>query len=101
MQVIHSALTINVDRVDLSDVPSERRQEAVRHALAAEARTPFDLVASPPFRVRLFRLRETEHVLVLAMHHIISDGWSLDVLYGELAKLYEGNCGRTPIKLPP
>lgn len=100
VQVIHSALTINVDRVDLSDVPSERRQEAVRHALAAEARTPFDLVASPPFRVRLFRLRETEHVLVLAMHHIISDGWSLDVLYGELAKLYEGNCGRTPIKLP-
>jgi NRPS condensation-like uncharacterized protein len=56
---------------------------------AEEARRPFDLSQSPLLRAKLLRLGEEEHVLVLTMHHIISDDWSLGVLFRELGTLYE------------
>ncbi len=56
------------------------------HVLAIEARTPFDLVAGPPVRLRLVRLAADHHVLVLTAHHIICDGWSINTLLSELAE---------------
>ncbi|MBW8873679.1 MAG: non-ribosomal peptide synthase/polyketide synthase [Acidobacteria bacterium] len=56
---------------------------------AAEARRPFDLARGPLLRVRLLRLAAEEHLLLLTLHHIVSDGWSLGVLVGEVAALYE------------
>jgi amino acid adenylation domain-containing protein len=56
--------------------------------LQADASTPFDLVEGPPIRAQLFRLSETAHALVLTAHHIICDGWSINVIITELAETY-------------
>ena len=56
--------------------------------LQADASTPFDLVEGPPIRARLFKLSETAHALVLTAHHIICDGWSVNVIVTELAEIY-------------
>jgi Non-ribosomal peptide synthetase modules and related proteins len=59
--------------------------------LCAEARRLFDLAAGPLIRVHLFRLAAEQHVLLVALHHITCDGWSLDVLMRELCALYASN----------
>ncbi|SFL87825.1 amino acid adenylation domain-containing protein, partial [Rugamonas rubra] len=61
---------------------------ALAHWRELEARAPFDLAAGPLLRARLLRLAAQEHVLLLTMHHIVSDGWSMGVLADELARLY-------------
>ncbi|HEX8272375.1 MAG TPA: non-ribosomal peptide synthase/polyketide synthase [Longimicrobiaceae bacterium] len=78
--------TLPVD--DLSGLdPSEREAETTRRA-AEDAARPFDLAAGPLFRARLLRLADREHVLLLCMHHVASDGWSMGVLLRELSALY-------------
>ena len=56
--------------------------------LQADASTPFDLVEGPPIRARLFKLSDASHALVLTAHHIICDGWSINVIITELAEIY-------------
>ncbi|HYR09198.1 MAG TPA: amino acid adenylation domain-containing protein, partial [Longimicrobium sp.] len=74
---------------DLSSLDADERQlEAVRRA-ADEAVRPFDLAAGPLFRAALLRLADDEHVLLLTLHHAVTDGWSMGVLYREIAALYE------------
>src|SRR5215213_10163987 len=82
VQLIRNSLTISlaITEVEETDVPRLAR---------AEAAPPFDLEAGPLLRVRLLRLSEREHVLLLTMHHIVSDGWSMGVLVRELCALYE------------
>ena len=60
---------------------------------------PFDLESGPLLDARLLRLREQEHILLLTVHHIISDGWSRDVLLHELGELYEAFCRDKPLPL--
>ncbi len=62
--------------------------EALSAYLQADASTPFDLVGGPPVRARLFRLSETEHALTLTVHHIVCDGWSMNIIVTELAEIY-------------
>jgi amino acid adenylation domain-containing protein len=85
-------LKLYEEEVDLSAAEgwaeAERRQEAQRLA-RAEAERPFDLAHGPLLRVKLLRLGEQEHVLVVTMHHIISDGWSTGVMVREFSRLYE------------
>ncbi|WP_196765016.1 condensation domain-containing protein, partial [Xanthomonas graminis] len=74
--------------VDLSrHTPEEAQAEAHRHALQ-EATSPFDLAQGPLIRGRLLRLAAHDHVLLLTMHHIVSDGWSMQLLIRELGTLY-------------
>ncbi|MFL5537544.1 MAG: non-ribosomal peptide synthetase, partial [Longimicrobiaceae bacterium] len=88
-QVVHPAGAARLEVTDLSRLaPAEREAEARRLA-REEAQRLFDLRAGPLFRTRLLRLGEEEHVLVLAMHHVVSDGWSMGVLTRELSALYE------------
>src|SRR5262249_45541433 len=61
---------------------------AAKQIAEAEARLPFDLERGPLLRMRLLRLVEEEQVLLVTMHHIVSDGWSLGVLVREVATLY-------------
>ncbi len=80
---------VHVEVQDLSargPVPAEA--EARRRA-GAEAAQPFDLAHGPLLRARLLRLEPTEHVLLLTVHHIVSDGWSTGLLLGELSVLYD------------
>ncbi|HVR99074.1 MAG TPA: amino acid adenylation domain-containing protein, partial [Thermoanaerobaculia bacterium] len=85
VQVI-APLRIELPVVDLSQVPES---EALRLA-REEARRPFDLQAGPLLRLALLRLDERDHVLLLTMHHIVSDGWSMGVLIREVGALYQG-----------
>ncbi|SEU41903.1 amino acid adenylation domain-containing protein, partial [Myxococcus fulvus] len=87
-QAIAEDATLNVVLVDLSTLPSEQREDEARRLALAEARKPFDLARGPLLRVTLLRLEERQHVLLLTMHHIVSDGWSTGVLVREAAELY-------------
>ncbi|HEV2150064.1 MAG TPA: amino acid adenylation domain-containing protein [Longimicrobiaceae bacterium] len=74
---------------DLSSLGEEEREAEVRHRVAEDAVRPFDLSAGPLFRAGLLRLGSEDHVLLLSVHHIVSDGWSTGVLFRELSALYE------------
>jgi amino acid adenylation domain-containing protein len=74
---------------DLSGLTEPDREAAVRRRAAEEVRRPFDLSTGPLFRASLLRVGAEDHVLLLSMHHIVSDGWSSGVLLRELSALYE------------
>ena len=74
---------------DLSAFADDEREAEVRRRAAEEAARPFDLAAGPVFRAALLRLGGEEHVLLASIHHVASDGWSLDVLFRELSALYK------------
>ncbi|MEV4015117.1 condensation domain-containing protein, partial [Nonomuraea angiospora] len=85
-------------RLPIEDVPDERRLSEV---VEAEAMTSFDLAAEWPARARLLRLSGDDHVLVVVFHHIACDAWSLAVVVGELAALYNAFAeGREPELAP-
>ncbi|HEX9936150.1 MAG TPA: condensation domain-containing protein, partial [Longimicrobium sp.] len=73
---------------DLSELGEADREAAVRRRAGEEAGRAFDLAAGPLFRAALLRLGAEEHVLLLSMHHSVSDGWSMGVLWRELSALY-------------
>lgn len=75
-------------------------QDELLQQMAREARAPFDLEAAPPVRCILFRQLESENYLLFAVHHIISDFWSLSLFIQELAALYESEAGNNLASLP-
>ncbi|MBV9788832.1 MAG: amino acid adenylation domain-containing protein, partial [Chloroflexi bacterium] len=81
IQIIHAPAPWPLPVIDTS-------LDALAEMCAAEAQRPFDLKHGPLFRSTLLKIATTEHVLLLAMHHIISDGWSMGVLFRELSALY-------------
>jgi hypothetical protein len=87
MQMVGEDGEVELPVIELRGV-QEREREILRQAME-EARTPFDLGRGPLLRGKLLRLGEEEHVLLLTMHHIVSDGWSVGVLVRELGVLYE------------
>ncbi|MBW8878989.1 MAG: amino acid adenylation domain-containing protein [Acidobacteria bacterium] len=74
--------------VDLGPLAPARREEAAAALAAVEAGQPFDLARGPLLRIRLLRLAAEDHVVLLTMHHIVSDGWSMGILLGEVTALY-------------
>ncbi|HEX7186485.1 MAG TPA: amino acid adenylation domain-containing protein [Thermoanaerobaculia bacterium] len=86
--------------IDLSGLPLSLREEELRRRATGEARRPFDLARGPLFRVPLFRLSSTEHVILPNMHHIISDGWSMTIVNREMAALYEAFAAGRSSPLP-
>jgi amino acid adenylation domain-containing protein len=101
VQHILPELRIPLPLTDLSTLPVEEREAAVKRAMQGEMETLFDLERGPVIRARLLRLGAEEHVLLLSMHHIAGDAWSLDVLFDELEALYAGERDGTPAALPP
>ncbi|MDW5330241.1 non-ribosomal peptide synthetase [Plantactinospora sp. KLBMP9567] len=89
-----------LDVRDLTGVPEPEREAAALDHAVAEARRPFDIATGPLLRAALLRLRADEHLLVLTMHHIVSDGWSTGVLVGELTTLYAAFAAGHPSPLP-
>src|SRR5262245_17620935 len=71
-------------------VAAGEREGEVRRLAHLAATMPFDLARDPLLRAQLLRLEEQEHIALLTMHHIISDGWSMGVLIEELGRLYAG-----------
>nr|WP_223759268.1 non-ribosomal peptide synthase/polyketide synthase [Myxococcus sp. RHSTA-1-4] len=98
VQRIQDSLLLALAQVDLRGLPEEAREAEALRLTQEEARRPFDLARGPLLRATLLRLGQQRHVLLLTLHHIIADGWSMRVLVRELAELYEGYCtGRTPV----
>jgi hypothetical protein len=99
VQIIQEAAAVPLPLTDLSASPAEGREGEVRHIVNEEARRPFDLSAGPLLRSRLLKLAEQEHVLILVLHHIVSDGWSAGVLVREATTLYEAFSAGRPSPL--
>ncbi|NPC46572.1 non-ribosomal peptide synthase/polyketide synthase, partial [Corallococcus exiguus] len=100
-QRVHTSAAWELPVVDLSALPQEQREEEAWRIVAEEARRPFQLATGPLLRGLLVRLGAEEHVLLVTMHHVISDGWSMGVLVREMAAFYEAfSTGSTPA-LPP
>jgi amino acid adenylation domain-containing protein len=99
VQVIASTLNLKLQVVDLLHImPSSDIEVETQRLATTEAMEPFDLEHSPLVRATLLQQSETEHVFVLTVHHIIFDGWSMGVLYSELATLYATFCAdSTPV----
>ncbi|HKG78967.1 MAG TPA: condensation domain-containing protein, partial [Pyrinomonadaceae bacterium] len=94
VQVIAAVPAFSLPVTYLSHLPlTERKAEAQREAMA-EAQKPFNLSEGPLFRARLLKLGAEDHVLLLTLHHIISDGWSMEVLFKELSTLYSAYARR-------
>ncbi|KER88889.1 hypothetical protein GW16_00020, partial [Xanthomonas arboricola pv. celebensis] len=74
---------------DLSTVPAGERERLAQAAANEEASTPFQLSTGPLFRVRLLRLDACEHVALLTAHHIICDGWSIQLMQAEIGRIYQ------------
>ena len=89
VQVIAEAQPRKIEVIDLSHLPQGEREAEAQRMARDEGEVPFDLSRGPLFRFRLVKLEEEEHLLLLTMHHIIADGWSLGVLGRELSALYQ------------
>lgn len=88
LQQIAPHLELSIPVVDLSTAPSDERDAEVQRLATEEARQPFDLAGGPLVRAKLLRLGDQEHVALFAMHHVVSDGWSMAVLVREFGALY-------------
>ncbi|HEX8189045.1 MAG TPA: condensation domain-containing protein, partial [Pyrinomonadaceae bacterium] len=89
VQVIDPDADFELSPVDLESLPEAEREAESRRLMRQEAGRGFDLSRGPLFRLTLLRLAPDEHVLLLVLHHIISDGWSMGVLVSELGALYD------------
>ncbi|MBF8667870.1 amino acid adenylation domain-containing protein [Pseudomonas putida] len=95
-QVVHPHLALTVTHEQLNGAGEEALREQVEH----EARQGFDLEHGPLLRVKLLALDAHEHVLVLTLHHIIADGWSMPLMVEELVRLYEAYAQGGDAQLP-
>ena len=88
VQVIGPPSAVALPITDLSAMPQAEREARARQITDTEACQPFDLEAGPLLRAQLLRLAAEEHLLLLNVHHIVSDGWSMGVLWRELSSGY-------------
>ncbi|MBN1481967.1 amino acid adenylation domain-containing protein [candidate division KSB1 bacterium] len=100
-QIVRPALKIELPLVDLRDYAGENREHLAQQIANAEAAKPFDLQHGPLIRAKMIRLAITEYVLVIVMHHIISDGWSVNVFIREFTEIHEALLHKKPLTLPP
>ena len=101
VQLIAPSVQLPLAVVDLSALEPKAREQEVQRLGTLEARRGFDLAQGPLVRAKILRLSPTEHVLLLGMHHIVSDGWSLGVFFKELAALYGAFSQGRPSPLKP
>jgi len=99
VQTIADDWELRIQTTDLEDLPDAERDREVQRLTLEEAQAPFNLSRGPLLRVKLLRLSDHEHILLLTMHHIISDGWSMAVIVREVATLYDAYCQGRPSPL--
>lgn len=99
-QAIAPATTSTLPLIDLRSLPEPDREAEARRIAIEEAERPFDLAQGPLLRVTLLQLGESEYVLLLTMHHIVSDLWSMGILLRELTILYKAFCRGESHPLP-
>jgi amino acid adenylation domain-containing protein len=100
VQAVATALELPLPVIDLCDCPERGREDEAMRLADAEIQRPFDLSNGPLLRATLLRLADDDQMLLLTMHHIASDGWSMGVLVRELIALYQAGVMRQPAQLP-
>ncbi len=101
VQIIAPFAPFKVPVEDICPLPREERCAEQQRLIDGEIDAPFDLGDGPLFRTKLVRLHKERHILLLTVHHIISDGWSVGILYRELQELYGAYAaGRSPTLTP-
>ena len=98
--VITPDLTVTLPVTDIQHRSEAEREAEVQRLTSIEAGRAFDLARGPLIRATLLRLGDEEHVILLTMHHIVADGWSIAILYRELASLYRALSTGRPSPLP-
>ncbi len=100
IQLISPEAKVEVPIIDLTDLPSEQQEEKITQFARQEARYRFDLTKGNLIRTTLFRLNDTEHVLILSLHHIVADGWSLGIFVREFSHFYRSLVSGKFLPLP-
>jgi amino acid adenylation domain-containing protein len=101
VQVILPPAEFDLPVHDLSALPEEAREAEAARRSDDEVHARFDLANGPVIRAQLLRMADDDHRLLLSLHHIVADAWSLDVLFRELAELYAAARDGRPAALPP
>ena len=97
VQIVGQIFELDLSPVDLCRLSAAHKEKKITQLARSEASRPFDLVKGPLIRTKLCQLSEHEHLLLVSMHHIISDRWSIHVFWNELAVIYEALArGRRP-----
>ncbi|WP_198162249.1 condensation domain-containing protein, partial [Methylosinus sp. R-45379] len=100
VQVIAPSLSIEMPVIDLSALPEGGRETGAQRLAKQAAALPFDLETGPLARFQLLHLAARDHMLLLTIHHIIFDGWSMSVLLRELSALYSAYAKGQLVHLP-
>ncbi len=89
MQIIVPDVHITLPVIDLTLLPADERAQQALRLIHSQVQAPFDLARVPLLRVYLLRMDEGSHLLLLTLHHIVTDGWSMDILFRELSIGYQ------------
>ena len=100
VQFIRDEYDLPFTVVDLSTKPTSQQKEGVTRRIDEDVLEPFDLQNDILLRFQLLKLAEKEHILLVNMHHIASDGWSMTIILQELCELYGAYCEGKPNPLP-
>ncbi|MEH2084715.1 MAG: non-ribosomal peptide synthase/polyketide synthase [Nostoc sp.] len=99
-QIIQTQIDWQISVVDLQHLPANEQEITVQQLAQEQALQPFDLAKGALIKAKLLVLPETEHILLIAMHHIVSDDWSMGVFVSELTALYNAYAQNQPSPLP-
>ncbi|QYX31923.1 non-ribosomal peptide synthetase [Sphaerospermopsis torques-reginae] len=101
IQIIHTQPELKIEVLDWRQVPEKDKFSKAKHLATAELQQPFDLSKAPLLRVKLLQLADQSHLLLLVIHHIVCDGWSMDIFRRELFTLYTAFCSGESSYLAP
>ncbi|MGE5325043.1 MAG: amino acid adenylation domain-containing protein [Actinomycetota bacterium] len=100
VQIVHEPSFCKLPITDLRNLGLEESSRTANKLIAEEAERGFDLANGPLLRTQLIRISPTDHIFLVTMHHIVSDGWSIKIFIHELAAFYDANCRNHKCSLP-
>jgi amino acid adenylation domain-containing protein len=100
IQIVQDSWPISFERIDISSLPIEQRDAEVDRLVTHQLQQPFDLATTPGIRGTVARLDNYDHVFIMAIHHIVCDGWSMGIVYQELGSIYRALSRQEPHDLP-
>ncbi|NBD17980.1 MAG: amino acid adenylation domain-containing protein [Cyanobacteria bacterium] len=99
IQVVLPNRYLTIPIIDLTHIDAKKQEKEIQDLVTKESLRPFDLTKDNLLRLTLIQLTETEHILFVAMHHIVSDGWSMGIFMQEIATLYQSFSSNTQSEL--
>lgn len=100
VQQIAEKAEVSIERLDLRNLPEAERTAEARRLAQVEAGVPFQIERGPLFRVNLLQLEDQQHALLVTVHHIVCDGWSVGIMVRELSHFYRIHTGKPTEPLP-